>query len=184
MRKKDINSHKLIEKSHLVVNKFFIISAILLLFLSTFSPLILAATEDNVRVTFNPDGNIDIDITPASYDFGSTVAGVWTNSSGSYFTLYNNGTVPMDTQIRTNATTEETDMTLNTTGSPGLDEYSFNTSGLSNDMWFPSSYGLESDTSLASGSSKGFDICLLIGTSLSANHSTQNTTIYFQGSIS
>jgi hypothetical protein len=165
------------------VNKLYIYFVIAILVAAS-TPIVMAATEDSVKVTFDPDGSIDIDVTPTSYSFGSSQANAWTNSSASYFTLYNNGSVAMDTQIRTNATTEETDMTLNITGSPGQDEYSFNTSGLSNDMWFPSSYGLESDTSLNPGSSKGFDICLLIGTSLSANHTTQNTTIYFQGSQS
>ena len=159
----------------------FLVSAIVI---SAITPLVMAATEDNVHITFDPDGQIDIDVSPASYDFGSSQANAWTNSTGSYFTLYNNGTVPMDTQIKSNATTDETTMTLNTAGNPGLDEYSFNTSGLSNDMWVPSSYGTESDTSLNPSTSQGFDICLLLGTSLSANHTTQNTTIYFQGSIS
>ena len=159
----------------------FLVSAMVI---TATTPLVMAATEDNVHITFDPDGSIDIDVSPASYAFGSAVAGIWTNSSGSYFTLYNNGTVPMDTQIKSNATTDETTMTLNTAGNPGLDEYSFNTSGFSNDMWVPSSYGTESDTSLNPSASQDFDICLLLGTSLSANHTTQNTTIYFQGSIS
>ena len=159
----------------------FLVSAIVI---SAITPLVMAATEDNVHITFDPDGQIDIDVSPASYAFGSSQANAWTNSSGSYFTLYNNGTVPMDTQIKSNATTDETTMTLNTAGNPGLDEYSFNTSGFSNDMWVPSSYGTESDTSLNPSASQGFDICLLLGTSLSANHTTQNTTIYFQGTQS
>jgi len=159
----------------------FLVSAIVI---SAITPLVMAATEDNVHITFDPDGQIDIDVSPASYAFGSSQANAWTNSSASYFTLYNNGTVAMDTQIKSNATTDETTMTLNTAGNPGLDEYSFNTSGLSNNMWVPSSYGTESDTSLNPGNSQGFDICLLLGTSLSANHTTQNTTIYFQGTQS
>jgi hypothetical protein len=165
------------------IDKIYIFIVTVMLIIAT-TPIVMGATEDNVHITFDPDGNIDIDVSPATYSFGSSQANAWTNSTGSYFTLYNNGTVAMDTQIRSNATTEETDMTLNTAGNPGQDEYSLNTSGLSNDMWFPSSYGTESDTSLNPGSSKGFDICLLLGTSISANHTTQNTTIYFQGSQS
>ncbi len=159
----------------------FLVSAMVI---TATTPLVMAAIEDNVHITFDPDGSIDIDVSPASYDFGSAVAGIWTNSSGSYFTLYNNGTVPMDTQIKSNATTDETTMNLSTAGNPGLDEYSFNTDGLSNDMWVPNSYGTESDTSLNPSASQSFEICLLLGTSLSANHTTQHTTIYFQGSIS
>ena len=75
----------------------FLVSAMII---SAITPLVMAATEDNVHITFDPDGQIDIDVSPASYAFGSSQADAWTNSSGSYFTLYNNGTVSMDTQIQ------------------------------------------------------------------------------------
>jgi hypothetical protein len=91
----------------------------------------------------------------------------------------------MDTQIKTNATTDEADMSLNDTGMPpGVDEYAIYIEDLDFPGYLNTTYSVEFDQSLAAGDSKTFDICLLLGVNLSANHSWQTTTIYFQGSLS
>ena len=146
------------------------------------APLIWAATEDSVVITFNPEGAIDIDVFPASYDFGDVLVTLWSNTTGNYFTLYNNGTVPMDTQVKSNASTEEGDMYLNASGLPGLDNYSLITANLNADGYMDSNYGADNDSSLAATGSKTFGICLRMGATLSANHTQQTTTIFFQGS--
>ena len=152
--------------------------------IATTTPIILAVEEDNVVITFDPDGNIDIDISLASYNFSVATAGMWTNSTGGAFTLYNNGSVPMDTQIKTNATTDETDMSLNASGLPPVtDEYAIYIEDLDFPGYLTTGYSVEFDQALASGDSRTFDICLLIGVNLSANHSWQTSTIYFQGSV-
>ena len=51
------------------------------------TPLVLAASEDSVIITFDPDGDIDIDISLASYNFSSVQANDWSNSTGGTFTL-------------------------------------------------------------------------------------------------
>ena len=150
------------------------------LLLSAITSSVMAVTEDNVIITFDPDGDIDIDISPAGYNFSSVLATEWSNSTGNAFTLYNNGTVAMDTRIKTNATTDEGNMTLDAAGTPGQDEYSIETKGLDSDGFLDSSYVGDFDSALSSNDNKGFDICLLIG-NLSANHSWQTTTITFQG---
>jgi hypothetical protein len=153
-----------------------------LLFAST-TPIVFAATEDSVIISFDPDGDVDIDISLASYNFSSILGGMWTNTTGGAFTLYNNGTIPMDTQIKTNATTDETNMSLNASGiAPQQDEYAIYIDGLDVQNYLTSAYGLEFDTMLMPDDSKTFDICLLLG-NLSANFTWQTTTIYFQGSI-
>jgi len=155
-----------------------------LIILAGFTPLVWAATEDTVVITFDPDGNIDIDINYLSYNYSTVYANSWANTSGGYFTLYNNGSVPMDTQIRTNATTDETDMSLNESGvAPGTDEYAIYIEDLDFPGYLNSSYVGDFDQNLAALGSKTFDICLLIGVNLTANFSWQTTTIYFQGSI-
>lgn len=156
-----------------------IISAI---FFAGTTPLVLAASEDSVIITFDPEGDIDIDVSLASYNFTNVTANEWKNTSGGTFTLYNNGSNIMDTQIKTNATTEETDMTLDGTGTPETDEYSIYIKSLDNPGFVTSAYGSNFDDDLGSNDNKFFDICLLIGTNLTANHSWQTTTIYFQGS--
>ena len=156
--------------------------------LAGFTPLVLAATEDSVEISFDPDGDIDIDISLASYNFSSIQANQWENTTGGVFTIYNNGTVSMNTQIKTNATTDPPgsgDMSLNASGvAPGQDEYAIYIDGLDVGNYLTTAYGLEFDTNLLPDDSKTFDICLLLGTNLSANFSWQTTTIYFQGSQS
>ncbi|KYK27981.1 hypothetical protein AYK20_07635 [Thermoplasmatales archaeon SG8-52-1] len=151
--------------------------------LAAFTPHVLAATTDDLIITFDPDGEIDIDVNISQYDFGSIQANSWTNTSGGTFTLYNNGTVAMDTRIKTNATTDETDMSLNASGvAPAQDEYAIYIEGLDLEQYLLSSYNQEFDQQLLPADSKTFDVCLLIGVNLSANHSQQTTTISFEGS--
>ena len=157
---------------------------IIVMILAGFTPIVWAATEDTVIITFDPDGNIDIDISYSSYNYSVVPANSWKNTTGGYFTLYNNGSVPMTTQIKTNATTDEADMSLNDSGMPpNTDEYAIFIEDLDLPNYLNTSYFVF-DTGLNAIDSKTFDICLLLGTNLSANHSWQTTTIYFRGSIS
>ncbi len=152
--------------------------------LASTTPLVLAATVDTVIITFNPDADIDIDVNISFYNFSTVLAGTWSNTTGGTFTLYNNGTIPMDTQVRTNASTDEGDMDLNESAiAPQQDEYAIYIQGLDFENYVNSSYTIDFDQGLNPSDSKTFDICLLIG-NISANHSWQTTTIYFQGSIS
>ncbi len=157
---------------------------VIVMIIAGFSPLVWAATEDYVVITFDPDGNIDIDISYSSYNYSSVPANSWKNTTGGYFTLYNNGSVPMDTQIKTNATTDETDMSLDAAGTPSTDEYAIYIEDLDVPGYLTTAYGADFDQSLNPLDSKTFDICLLIGVNLSANFSWQTTTIYFQGTVS
>ena len=163
---------------------------VVVMILIAFTPLVFGASEDTVLITFDPDGDIDIDIAPETlYNFSSVLANAWANTTGETFLVWNNGTVSMDTQIQTNTSTEEGDMSVNGTGAaPGQDEYGINITGLSTvwpvNTWVHEAYGNEIDQSLGPGSSNTFDINLRIGTSLSANHSYQTTTINFTGTQS
>jgi hypothetical protein len=151
--------------------------------IAAFTPLVMAASEDDLIITFDPDGDIDIDVNISQYDFSSVQANTWTNTTGGTFTLYNNGTVAMDTRIKTNATTEEGAMSLNATGvAPSQDQYAIKISGLDFERYLESAYNLDFDQQLLPQDSKTFDVCLRIGVNLSANHTTQTTTISFEGS--
>ena len=147
------------------------------------TPLVLAATEDTLIITFDPDGEIAIDVDYASHNFSDVQANSWDNTTASYFTLYNNGTVAMDTEINATATSTEGDMSINASGiAPGQDEYAIKVVGLTIEQYLNSTYALygEYDQSLNPDDSKQFGLCLYLG-NLSANHSIQNTTIYFRG---
>jgi hypothetical protein len=153
--------------------------------LAALTPHVLAATTDDLIITFDPDGEIDIDVNISQYDFGSVQANEWTNTTGGTFTLYNNGTVSMDTRIKTNTSTDEGDMDLNATGvAPVQDEYAIYIEGLDLEQYLRDSYIQYFDLVLLPQDSKVFDVCLLIGVNLSANHSQQTTTISFEGSQS
>jgi len=67
---------------------------------------------------------------------------------------------------------------------PGQDEYAIKIVGLdlTSNNYLETAYGVEFEQGLLPAGNKGFDINLLIGVNLSANHTTQYTTIYFQGS--
>ena len=165
------------------INKIYVLFVAMLI-LGAFTPLAFAATEDSLIILFDPDGDIDIDVSHVSYNYSSVQANTWANSTGGYFTLYNNGTVAMNTQIKTNASTDTSDMDLNASGvPPGQDEYAIFIEGLDVQNYLTNAYGLVFDTSLLPADSKTFDICLLLGVNLSANFTAQNTTIFFQGSV-
>jgi hypothetical protein len=171
-----LQANKRVKKVYTILISTLLISAI--------ASSVMAGTEDNVIITFNPDGDIDIDVSLAIYNFSNVLANEWSNTTGNAFLLYNNGTVSMDTRIKTNATTDEGDMTLDAAGTPSQDEYSIETKGFDSDGFLDSSYVGDFDSALSPNDTKGFDICLLIGTNLSANHSWQTTTITFQGTQS
>ena len=132
----------------------------------------------------DPDGVVDIDVTPKTYNFGSIQAGAWKNTTNSYFTIYNNGTLSMDTQFKTNATTDSAQLTLDDNGAPGSNAYSFRTNGLDTDGYITASYAVEQDTGIAAKTNKVCGLCLNMGSSITQNWTAQRTTIYLQGSIS
>jgi hypothetical protein len=154
-----------------------------LLWLSVLTPIVVA-DETSISVTFNPEGTIDIDVSPKTYNFTTIQAGAWKNTTGSYFTIYNNGTVPMDTQFKSNATTDSAALSLDNDGNPGSNAYSFRTSGLDADDYITNAYAADLDSAIAQHGTKGFALCLRMASSLTQNFSYQRTTVYLQGSAS
>ena len=154
-----------------------------MLWLSVLTPIVLA-DETSISVTFDPDGVVDIDVTPKTYAFGSVQAGGWKNTTANYFTIYNNGTLAMDTQFKTNATTDSAALTLDADGTPGSNAYSFRTNGLDTDGYITAAYVVEQDTAIAAQTNKVCGLCLRMGNTISQNWTVQKTTIYLQGSIS
>jgi hypothetical protein len=161
----------------------FLIASLLI----TTVPLVMAVSEDNVVISFNPYGDIDIDVDHTTYNFTTIYAATTKDSGASEFTLYNNGTIDMDTDINCSATSEN--MHLNeTTSAPQTDEYAIyvNTT-LTNPNWLNHTYETmqaDYDTSLSPNDNKAFGMTLRIGTNLSANHSWQTVTVYFRGEAS
>ena len=165
---------------------YVILVAVMMLSISV--PLVFGATTDNVRIYFDPQGDIDIDVSLASYNFTGFVADNWKNTTSNTFLLWNNGSVSMDTQIQTNDSTDEGQMWLNMSGvSPITNQYAFKTINLGTvDKFLNNTYGAEGyySQNLASNDNDPFDLGLLLGTNITSNWSWQTTTIYFQGSAS
>jgi len=169
-----------------MMRKKLVICLVIAVIFATVTPMsittVLAATEDHVTVTFNPTGNISIEISPPTYDFGAIYAEGWVNTSGTTFTIYNNGSVGMDTEIKTNGTTESTNFTLDTTGATIelIDNFALQTNGLDSDAWLTSGYS-NVDTDIAADASTSFDLRLHIG-NISENFGQEQVRIYVQGS--
>ena len=163
------------------INKFLLAGVLVTMLGVAISPLVMAATEDTLIVTFNPSGAVDIAIAPATYDFGSLTGGANQATTGDYITIWNNGTVFMDVQAKSNAST--LNLTLDTDGSPSLDFFSINFNEANSTGYCTAAYGTEFWTNVGpSGDTRSFDFTLYLG-SISTDHPEQNTTITFQGSI-
>ena len=185
MKKKQSDFQKQLISNWIIEKKILFACLVASIMIIASTPIVFAATEDSVIISFNPDGDIDIDVNLSSYNFTSVLSKAWSNTTGNTFTLYNNGTVVMNTEIKTNLTTDEGDMSLNlSTAAPTQDQYAIYVKGLNNmDQYVNSSYALYGyySINLNPQDNDVFDICLFLG-NLSANYSYQTTTIYFQGS--
>ena len=164
--------------------KILLVGIISFIVLIASTPLVFAVTEDTLVITFDPDSDIDIDVSLATYNYSSVTVNAWTNTTGEVFTLYNNGTIPMDTDIRADNETAEGDMQLNESGVvPGTDQFAIYIEDLTSPGYLNQSYVAEFDDDLAPNADTSFDICLLMGTNTSLNHTWQTETIYFRGRI-
>ena len=105
------------------IDKLYVYVVTTLMICIALSPVIMAATEDQITVTFDPDGQIDIDVSPETLAFGSVQADN-SEESTQTLTLYNNGTLSMQTTCETNVTTDEGNMECDGDGTPSQDFFS------------------------------------------------------------
>ena len=144
---------------------------------------VFADTTDTLTATFDPKGNISIEIGPQTYNFGEIWALGWRNTTGTTFTIFNNGSVAMDTDF--NVSQNATNFTLDNTGACGSDdEYAIYTSGLDSDGWLDTAAlgGATFDQNLVSDGSKSFDLHLHIG-DITENFDEDTFVISAQGSV-
>jgi hypothetical protein len=97
---------------------------LLIMFMAAFSPIpytVYAALTDTITVTFDPQGNVSIEVAPASYDFGSIYTDSSEATTSTYFTFWNNGTIDnMFTDIR--ITSGTTNFTIDDDSPPVADD--------------------------------------------------------------
>ncbi len=134
---------------------------------------------DTLSITFDPSGSVDGNVSPEAYDFGAvTLSG--SEETLIDFTLYNNGTIAMDSTGQQNQSTDEGDMDCAGGGGPGEDEYSIritDAAGIDGDTNYINDVGTTVlDNSLASLGSETFKLTIYLG-SASSDHPQQTTQV-------
>lgn len=145
--------------------------------------IILADTgSDELRITFDPVGQVDGNVSPESFDYDAVLMN--TSEESGDFTLWNNGTIRMKCEAETNVTTEEGDMECDGNGGTLAEDFfslnftSTTLSGASNFISNSSGSKTELEANLTGLSSGTFKITINLGT-CSADHLQQNTTVNF-----
>ena len=165
----------------IIVNLF-----VTLLVIALSSTTIMGAEWEVIDVSFDPTGAINLNVYPSVVNYSTVTGG--SDEDSVAITLQNNGSVAMDTDISTNATTEEADLTLDETGSPGEDDFSLQVvdGTVSGNNNYITVAGAVLDIDLAGGSpgaTHTFEIEIELGP-ISVNHGWQNIDVNCTGSAS
>ena len=180
-----VNKISFLGKKRQINNKM-VILLIGAMLVTAITPVVLAASQANIAVTFDPTGTIDLDVSPDDASFGSVVfesVNNWPTEGGlaTSYTLYNNGTVAADVYIFSNTTTDSGQMTLDDDGaSIPVDGYSLDVVGTeakqishSNTSWI---------NPLNAGATVTFGLNLDLGSG-SQDWTSQTTRINITGTI-
>lgn len=156
-----------------------------LLFLAITTPIINAATTDYIYVTFDPDGAVDLNVSPNATDAAlGTITPGGSEECTTEYTLWNNGTATMTTTADTNGSTAA--LTLDPDGSPVEDYFSIqltNTGFGDHATVYVTDDGAEINGSLSpSLQSAVFYVTVHLGY-ISVNHAAQKTMINFTGAV-
>ncbi len=168
------------------IKKIYVLITVAIL-ITAITPVVLGASEDYITVTFNPSGDIDLDVTPDTANFSTVVFSSSTNwptegGTDTSYTLYNNGTVTADIFIFSNTTTDNGDLTLENTGSPGLDQFCLNVTG-SNAQQITNTNTSWTNDLVGGGGTLTFGINLELGVG-SSDFGWQTTRINITGILS
>jgi len=171
------------------MKKIFVIGLVLCIMVClAFAPMerqvVKAGTT--ITITFDPYGNVSLDVSPATWPVGVIYANSSAASGITYFNIWNNGTVDnMSTTIQ--ITTPATNFTLNDSAIPtGFDNYSLNLTGGSisgKSAWVDDDATIELDDDLDVVGSDDFGFVLYIS-NITQNFSTDTIVCTLVGSIS
>ena len=161
-----------------------VVGVVLLGFVSPPGNLKVFAASNIIMVTFDPDGNVSLDVYPNTQAFGTVYIGFSNyTTANTKFTLYNNGTGPVDT------TAEVTGTAANMVLQDYAGVYGSNTYGLrilqgtaTNSTWIVSSeYRILSNDTTGGGGTATFGMQLMTGPTMSSNWTTQFLNITILG---
>ena len=178
--------------TNMKIKKILMIGMIIgILLFATFVPIpisiVKAATTDTIVITFDPEGNISIDVWPETFNFSTFWSDSREHTGGTYFTIWNNGSVDnMVTDINTTSTTEEGDLTLDEDSVPTADDgfalylaAGGTASGIEN--WVTAG-GIELDSDLDMSGTETFGFTLYIS-NITANHTWQTLGVTLTGAL-
>ena len=155
---------------------------------ATFSPIpisiVKAATTDTIQITFDPQGNISIDVSPANYNFSTFWSYSNESTTGTYFTMWNNGTV--DNMITTIQITDSpASLTVDEDSAPVSDDnyalYLIGGDASGIDNWVLESTTIQLDSDLDRAGTKTFGFTLYMS-NITANHTWQSLNLTLTGS--
>ena len=157
---------------------------------ATFSPIpisiVKAETTDTIQITFDPQGNISIDVSPDNYNFSTFWSYSNESTTGTYFTMWNNGTVDnMQTNIQ--ITDSPADLTVDEDSSPTADDnyalYLIGGDASGIDNWVLESTTIQLDSDLDRAGTKTFGFTLYLS-NITANHTWQSMNLTLTGALS
>ena len=164
------------------IQRFFLIGLVLMLVITAFMPQQIVLADESITVTFNPTGSVIGDVSPNIIDYGGVTMGG--SEASSSLTLWNNGTVQMDTDVETNKTTADMECDGDGVGGSLAEDFfalQFTNTALDgNNLYISNTSASQTqlDTGLAGGNSDTFEVTIHID-SASAEHATQTTWINF-----
>jgi hypothetical protein len=169
------------------IKKTLMIGLILvMLMIASFSPVtinVLAATTDTITIEFDPQGNISIDVSPGTYNFSTFWSNTSESTTGTYFTMWNNGTVDnMQTDIQ--ITSGPASLTIDEDSIPTADDnyalYLIGGTASGVNAWVKESATIQLDSDLDRIGTETFGFTLYLS-NISANHTWQSMTITLTG---
>ena len=158
-----------------------------LVLLAPFAPTtitVFAATSDMITITFDPQGNVSIDVAPDTYNFTQVWAYQNDSTTEHYFTLWNNGSAEnMLTEIR--ITSKPAGLVTDNNSVPdGDDEYSLKViqGSVSDAPWIPQSTYVQLDDDLDTTGDDTFGLSLYLS-NITTNLTWQTINITLRGSV-
>ena len=141
----------------------------------------LAPVSADAICFYNASTDASINVTPSTWDIGSTTIGAYNYSTtGDYFNLTNDGNVALDIQIMaSNATNSTTGASWNLTDTPGFDNYSMQYNRSADVSWTNINQSYDTFvTSLAVGSWQTFDLNVFMATTSSKSDPLEITVTF------
>ena len=152
---------------------------------ATFAPIsitVLAADSDTITITFNPAGNISIDVYPGSYNFSTIWAGSSKATTVTYFTVYNNGSI--GNMVSSIEVTDDPENLAPDEDSPptGNDAYALRVlaGSVSDTPWVKESGWAQLDSDIDKGGSDQFGLRLYVS-NLTQNFTWQHMVVTVRG---